>query len=128
MTPTVDPVALSQLAGQDPAGAVREVAAQVRSALTGLDPLRVVESGRGPLPVEQLLAMALIEPAVHGWDLAVATGQPATLDPDLTEALLPGVLQLGGQLAATGMYAHALPVVDGASDGERLLAALDRKG
>lgn len=128
VTPTVDPAALSQLAGQDPATAVCQAAVQVRSVLTGLDPVRVVQSGHGLLPVEQLLAMALIEPAVHGWDLAVATEQPATLDPDLTAALLPGVQQLGGQLAATGMYAHALSVADGASDTERLLAALGRKG
>lgn len=116
------------VAGQDPAAALQAAAAQVRSTLTTLDPLRVVETPRGPLPVEQLLAMALIEPVVHGWDLAVATGQPGTLDLELTVALLPGVQQLGGQLAATGMYAQALPVADGATQAERLLAALGRKG
>lgn len=128
VTPTTDPSRLSRLAGQDPARALQAAAAHVRSTLTGLDPLRVVETPRGPLPVEQLLAMALIEPVVHGWDLAVATGQPGTLDSELTAALLPGVQQLGGELAASGMYSQALPVADGATQAEQLLAALGRKG
>lgn len=113
--PTGESSALSRLAGQ------------VLAALPGLDPDAVVATPRGPLPAEQLMGMALIEPVVHGWDLAVATGQPGTLDPELTAVLLPAVEQLGGQLAATGMYVHALPVADDATDAQRLLAALGRQ-
>lgn len=128
ITPTGDPAGLSQLAGQDPAAALGAAAAQMRAALTGLDPAVVVATPHGPLSVEQLLVMALIEPVVHGWDLAVATGQPSILDPELITALLPGVQQLGEQLAATGMYAGALAVPVNATDGQRLLAALGRQG
>lgn len=126
ITPTGDSSALSRLAGRDPADALRAAAGQVLAALPGLEPVAVIATPRGPLPAEQLLGMALIEPVVHGWDLAVATGQPGTLDPELTAALLPAVEQLGGQLADTGMYAHALPVADDATDAQRLLAALGR--
>ncbi len=98
----------------------------MRATLAGLDPAVMAETPRGPLPVEQLLSMAVVEPFVHGWDLAVATGQHVTLDPELTATLLPGVQQLGGQLAATGMYAPARYVPDDAPDAQRLLAALGR--
>lgn len=125
--PTTDPVALAALAGENPATALQGAAGQVGELLAGLDPGAVVATPRGPLAVEQLLGMAVIEPFIHGWDVAVATGQPGALDADLTGALLPGVLQLGGQLAATGMYGPALPVPDDAPADRRLLAALGRQ-
>ena len=50
------------------------------------------------------------------------------LDPDdeAVAALLDGVERLGDRLAATGMYAPALPVRDDASPIERLRAAVGR--
>lgn len=124
--PTSDVPALAALAGPDPASALRGATTEVRATLARLDPAVMAETPRGPLPVEQLLSMAVVEPFVHGWDLAVATGQHVTLDPELTATLLPGVQQLGGQLAATGMYAPARYVPDDAPDAQRLLAALGR--
>ena len=127
LPPVTDPAGLAELAGDDPAARLRAAAARVEASVARVDPTSVVSTPRGPLPVEQLLAVAVIEPFVHGWDLAVATGQRITLDPDLVATLLPGVQQLGGQLAASGMYAPALPVPERAPDAERLLAALGRR-
>lgn len=76
--------------------------------------------------MQQVLTMALIEPVTHGWDLAVATGQPVTFAEDAVITLLAGVQQLGDQLAETGMYAPARPVSDQAPPLERLMAALGR--
>jgi len=76
--------------------------------------------------VEQLLGVALVEPVVHCWDLATATGRPADLDPEAVRALLPGVLALGDRLQGSGMYGPAVPVPDDAPAQDRLLAALGR--
>ena len=86
----------------------------------------MVDTPRGAFPVERVLAMALVEPVIHGWDLAVATGHPWHLDDDSVRILLTGVEQMGGRLAATGMYAPALPVPATADPAQRLLAALGR--
>jgi len=59
-----------------------------------------------------VLAVALIEPVTHGWDLALATAQRVTFEEDTVAALLAGVQQLGDQLAATGMDAPARCVAD----------------
>jgi uncharacterized protein (TIGR03086 family) len=79
--------------------------------------------------MSQLFAVAVIEPVVHAWDLATATatGQRVVLDERTVEALLVGAEQLGGQLAATGMYSAAVPVPADAPPLRRLLAALGRR-
>ncbi len=42
----------------------------------------------GELPAAVFLGIVATDQFVHGWDLAVATGQPRQLDPDLACALL----------------------------------------
>jgi uncharacterized protein (TIGR03086 family) len=128
--PVPEPEALGALAGPDPAGSWRrahQAVVAVVAALSGAASGAGVATPLGPRTVEQLLGIALVEPVVHTWDLATATGRPADLDPDAVQALLPGVLALGGQLAATGMYAAPVPVPDDAPAQDRLLAALGRR-
>jgi len=122
-----DPAALAELADGDPAAALHESARAVEVSLRNLSPEASVSTARGLLRVEQVLAIALIEPVIHAWDLAVATGQPETLDACMVATLLRGVEQVGNELVATGMYAPALPVPQGATETERLLAALGRR-
>lgn len=71
--------------------------------------------------------MVVIEPLVHAWDLAIATGQTVWLDSEAVAVTLPAVERLGDQLAATGMYAAGRPLPPMASMQDRLLAALGRK-
>ncbi|SDN11208.1 TIGR03086 family protein [Geodermatophilus siccatus] len=125
--PVADPGALGLLAGPDPAGSWRRAYQAAVAALSRAAPGAGVATPLGPRTVEQLLGIALVEPVVHTWDLATATGRPADLDPDAVRALLPGVLALGGQLQATGMYPPAVPVPDDAPAQDRLLAALGRR-
>jgi uncharacterized protein (TIGR03086 family) len=127
VAPVTDPEALGTLAGPDPAGSWRRAHQAAVAALDGAAPGAAVATPLGPRTVEQLLGIALVEPVVHTWDLATATGRPADLDPDAVRALLPGVLALGGQLQATGMYAPPVPVPDDAAAQDRLLAALGRR-
>jgi uncharacterized protein (TIGR03086 family) len=74
----------------------------------------------------EVLGMAVIEPLVHAWDLATATGQVIRLDPDAVAVTLAGVRALGGQLAATGMFAPAQPVPADAGPQSELLALVGR--
>ena len=73
-----------------------------------------------------VLAIALVEPLIHGWDLAVATGQRLTLDPEAVQVTLPAVQALGRQLTHSGMYQPALPIPPDAIAQDQLLAALGR--
>lgn len=126
LVPVTDPTALAGLAGDNPRAALRDAAGTVKETVADLDPDHPISTPHGPLPAEQVLAMALIEPVVHAWDLARATKQPVVLDDEAVATLLVGVEQVGDQLAATGMYANALRVPDHAPPTERLLAALGR--
>lgn len=124
--PVTDPGELGALAGPDPAASWRRAHEEAAATLAGVAPTAVVTTPLGPRTVEQLLGLALVEPVVHSWDLATATGQPADLDPEAVAALLPGVLALGGELQGTGVYGAAVPVADDAPAQDRLLAALGR--
>jgi uncharacterized protein (TIGR03086 family) len=48
----------------------------------------MTEAGGITMPAEQMGAVALDELVLHGWDLARATGQPFTCDPDSTATVL----------------------------------------
>lgn len=61
------------------------------------------------------------EALVHGWDLAVATGQPAEADADLADAVLAGVRAKIPAGDREGMpFAAAVEPVPGAGPTERL--------
>jgi uncharacterized protein (TIGR03086 family) len=125
--PLAEPAELDHLAGIDPAGAWQDTCRTTTATLTALTPTASVSTPLGPQTVEQLLGIALIEPVVHAWDLATATGQASPLDPEAVNALLPGVLALGEQLRASGMYQAPTAVPEDAPAHDRLLAALGRR-
>jgi uncharacterized protein (TIGR03086 family) len=124
--PTSDPSGLAAIAGQAPAEAWRAAAHRVDAVLDDLDAAAVVRTPAGDRRVEEVLAIAVIEPLVHGWDLAVASAQGVVLDPDVVATTLAGVEQLGGALAASGMYAPGKQVPEGATPQRRLLTKLGR--
>ncbi|SES97252.1 TIGR03086 family metal-binding protein [Geodermatophilus poikilotrophus] len=124
--PVTDSAALGALGGRAPAATWSEVRQQITRALAGIAPSTSVATPLGSQTVGQLLGIALIEPVVHAWDLATATGQAADLDPDAVRALLPGVLALGDRLQATGMYRAAVRVPGQAPPQDQLLAAVGR--
>jgi uncharacterized protein (TIGR03086 family) len=65
---------------------------------------------------------------IHTWDLATATGQHATLDPELVEAciemFLPDMPERG---RASGLVGPAVAVPEDAPPQARLLAAMGRR-
>jgi uncharacterized protein (TIGR03086 family) len=65
--------------------------------------------------------------AVHGWDLARATGQHDTLDPGAVALLLPWAEANAELLTASGMFGTRISTGPGAPDDVRLLGLLGRR-
>jgi uncharacterized protein (TIGR03086 family) len=58
----------------------------------------------GPVPGSVYCGHRFVDVFVHGWDLAVATGQPTELDPSLVAACLDVVRPQSAMLAASGAF------------------------
>jgi uncharacterized protein (TIGR03086 family) len=69
---------------------------------------------------------AALDAAVHGWDVAVATGQPLQMSDALARELLEIAQQLVEPLRSWGAYAPAIVPPAGARDLDRLLCFLGR--
>lgn len=64
---------------------------------------------------------------VHTWDLARATGQDETLDPEIVHEMIAGLAAFDPDfLASTGQYGPRLAVPTDADEQTRLLALLGR--
>jgi len=64
---------------------------------------------------------------IHGWDLAVATGQDTTLDPALVDALVEVIAPQAEMLRASGAFGPEVEVAPDADAQTRLLATLGRR-
>ena len=64
--------------------------------------------------------------AIHGWDVARATGQDGAITPDEADQLLAGADGWGEALYSEGVCQPAVEVPAGAGPVERLLAKLGR--
>ncbi|MFF4614812.1 TIGR03086 family metal-binding protein [Nonomuraea jabiensis] len=67
-----------------------------------------------------------LDAAVHAWDIAVATGQPSPLTPELARPLLKVAMEIVEPLRAWGAYAPALDSEPGDDDVAALLRYLGR--
>ena len=63
---------------------------------------------------------------LHRWDLARATGQDETLDPDTCAAMLEGMLPMDEMLRQSGQYGPRVDVPDVADVQTKLLAFIGR--
>lgn len=83
------------------------------------------EFGPGTLPAQYAAGITLMELAVHGWDLATATGQTMDLD-DETAALAAQVSAQAANGAPEGFFGKAVEVPEGATAFDRGLGAVGR--
>jgi uncharacterized protein (TIGR03086 family) len=90
------------------------------SALDGVSP------GMG-LPQEVVGGLALLDLTVHGWDLAQATGQSYTPDPDAVAALRPLAEQMAPRARTMGVFGEPAEAGPDAGAFDRLLAITGRK-
>jgi uncharacterized protein (TIGR03086 family) len=82
----------------------------------------------GEVPLDQAIdRFYTADVFMHTWDLARATGQDETLDPDKCAELLEGMLPLDGVLRASGQYGPRVEVPDDADAQTRLLAFIGRQ-
>jgi uncharacterized protein (TIGR03086 family) len=118
-----------ELVGDDPASQYEEARKATIDAFAQPGALAgTIKGSSGEVPAAQLLGIAFCDQLVHGWDLARATGQDATMPADLA-ATAWGMLdgRITDEARGPGMnFKAALPVPDGASDQERLLAYCGR--
>src|SRR5436190_36908 len=68
----------------------------------------------------------LLDVAVHGWDLAVATEQPSPLTPEIVAACLQILEPQLDALRASGMFGTEQPIPADADATTRLLLTLGR--
>ena len=79
------------------------------------------------MPAGAMAVVALDELLLHGWDLAVATGQPyARLDPADAEACLGFVSSMASPQGVPGLFGPIVPVPDEAPALDRLLGLSGR--
>ena len=86
------------------------------------------EAGGVTMPAPEMAVVALDEVLVHGWDLAVATGQPYRGDEASVRACLGFVEQVNGEgrESPPGLFGSAVPVPADAPVFHRLLGLTGR--
>jgi len=115
------------LLGPDPAAAYAasaRAAAEVFRRPGALDSPCAVSYG--PVPGSVYAGHRFIDVLIHGWDLATATGQDATLGDDLIEACRQITEPQAEVLRASGAFAKEVAVPPDATAQARLLALLGR--
>lgn len=114
--------------GDDPAGAVARIAVANLDAWRApgaLDGMRVYPWGTFPASVG--LVINISEVALHGWDLAVATGQSAAIDAEAAQIVFGLYQQIPlDDLRAHGVFGAEVSVPSSAPVQERLLGLLGR--
>jgi uncharacterized protein (TIGR03086 family) len=81
----------------------------------------------GPMPLGQAVdRIYTADVFLHRWDLARATGQDETLDPDTCAEMLDGMLAMDEAMRRSGHYGPRVEVPDDADVQTRLLAFIGR--
>ncbi len=115
----------------DPAGAWHELERGVRALLDDPATATRVLTNRhlGDVPLDRAVSRFFTADVfMHTWDLARATGQDDTLDPDHVQRMAAATGSMPEEvLRAGGMFGQAVEVPDHADDQTKLLAYLGRR-
>lgn len=112
--------------GGDPRTAWRDAVAGSVSAFAGADLDADVHLSYADVPCREYLTQMLTDAEIHGWDLATATGQDATIDPDVADLLLAHWSAQRELVRASGIFGNEVPIPDAADSASRLLGLLGR--
>jgi uncharacterized protein (TIGR03086 family) len=127
--PTYDPFDPPHRLDTDVMDVVDAAVAAATTAWAELDP--DAESARTPLPPTPTLpphlaaAACALDAAIHAWDVAVATGRPSPLTPELAQQLRPAAHATAEPLRGFA-YALALPAQPSDDAAATLLRYLGR--
>lgn len=81
----------------------------------------------GPVPGSVYAGHRFLDVLIHGWDLAVASGQGTTLDPRLVDACHEVIAPQADLLRASGAFGREIEPPEASDAQTRLLAALGRR-
>ncbi|HEX8510573.1 MAG TPA: TIGR03086 family metal-binding protein [Propionibacteriaceae bacterium] len=114
---------------EDPVGAWRTFTAGVQAVLD--DPATegklFSNPHTGDLPLPQAISQFFTADVfMHSWDLARATGQDETLDPERCAMMVAGMESFDEVLRSSGQYGPRVEVPDDADPQTRLLAFIGR--
>jgi uncharacterized protein (TIGR03086 family) len=115
------------LVGDEPTAAYREAVETLLAAADDAAWDRRHETPLGEMPGAALGGFTTLDILVHGWDLAKATGQDATLDPDLAEDVLGFARQAITEQMRGARIGPEIEVDGTASPTDRLVAFLGRR-
>jgi uncharacterized protein (TIGR03086 family) len=117
------------VAGDDPVGAVERTATANIASWRGRGALEGERTYPwGTFPAGAGLLINLGEVALHTWDLARATGQPAAIDRDVAELVFDFYRQVPmDDMRANGVYGPEIIVPASAPVQDRLLGFLSRQ-
>jgi uncharacterized protein (TIGR03086 family) len=115
--------------GDDPLAAYDRSAGAASEAFQATGAMeKPVAVSYGPVPGEVYAGHRFIDVLIHGWDLAKATGQDATLPPDLVDACWEVVAPQMEMLAGSGAYGdQSVEVPEEGAPQTILLARLGRR-
>lgn len=114
--------------GVDPPAFLEDALARAAKAWAGVDR----DAAEVPVPPPHKLspwsgsAACGLDAAVHAWDIAVATGRPSPLTPELARPLLKVAREIVEPLRPRGAYTAALSPGEGDDDVAVLLRYLGR--
>ena len=127
---TVD-VAGTDYTSEDHAAAYDAAGARMVEAMSAEGAMeRKFKMPWGETPGQVLLGLMVADAAVHGWDLAQATGQGANVEPDIAEAVYEttsGMMEPKGSFPRGDSFAPPVDVPDDAPAEDRMVAYLGRQ-
>jgi len=114
---------------RDPRGAWQTQAQAIQRVLD--DPATTARTFSNPhtgeLPLDQAIdRFYTADVFMHSWDLARATGQDDTLDPDLCTQMLAGMEPMDELIRSSGQYGPRVEVAQDARAQDRLLGFIGR--
>ncbi len=115
------------LLGDDPQAADDAALAEARAAWRAPGAVdRIVHLSYGDEKASEYAMQLAADHLVHGWDVAAATGQDRSLPAEQVEAVAAWFAERQAAYQAAGLIADPVPLRDGASAQDRLLAAFGR--
>lgn len=112
---------------QDPAAAWQDAFEELLEAFDRQGALQTeAKTPWGEMPVDKFLGFAWVDPLIHTWDLAVATGQEPVLEPGLVGRGLKQMERAGDSLRGERTFGPAVEASSDADDLDRLVAITGR--
>lgn len=126
-TDGIDATGADDMVPDDPAAEWRASFTALLDALDSEGALQAVAvTPWGELPVDKFLGFVWVDPLLHSWDLAMATGQDPALDADLVAAASTRLERAGESLVGPGRFKPATDIDDQMTPTQRLVSLSGR--